>query len=90
MVRTFFTPLLSKELGRSPTGANCENAQNKGPIRDHAAQEIWRIKDEHAIAFARQRLRAGDPLPVKGGLIPDHVGQHVSHTAVFATGVGGG
>ena len=35
------------------------------------------IKDEHAIAFAGQRLHPDDPLPVEGGLIPDHIGQQV-------------
>jgi predicted MFS family arabinose efflux permease len=44
------------------------------------------IKDEYAIAFARQRLHAGNPLPVKRVLIPDHVGQQVVELLLVGLG----
>src|SRR5215472_6861604 len=44
------------------------------------------IKDEHPIAFARQRLHLGDPLPVERALIPHHVGQQVVELLLVGLG----
>src|ERR1700751_1552494 len=44
------------------------------------------IKDEHPIAFAGQGLQAGDPLPVEGVLIPDHLGQQMIELLLVGLG----
>jgi hypothetical protein len=44
------------------------------------------LKDEHAIPFAGQRPHPGDPLPVEGGLIPDHVRQQMIELLLIGLG----
>jgi len=44
------------------------------------------LKDEDPIAFAGKCLQAGDPLPVEGGLLPDHIGQQMIELLLIGLG----